>query len=116
MKQLVWLAPIFISSVLVLPACDRNRDDRTPTSQPAPGTAAKKMSDSDLENLIRAQLESDDAVKKANLSVKVDVGDNNATLSGTVMSQELRTKAVELAKTAQPGLTIKDEIEVKPAG
>ena len=116
MKQLVWLAPIFLTAVLTLPACDRNRDDRTPASQTAPGIAATKMSDSDLENLIRAQLESDDAVKKANLSVKADVDNNNATLSGTVMSLELRTKAVELAKVAQPGLTIKDEIEVKPAG
>ena len=114
MKQLVWLAPIFLTAVLTLPACDRNRDDRTPTSQTAPGTAVTKMSDSELENLIRAQLERDDAVKKANLSVKAD--NNNVTLSGTVMSQELRTKAVELAKVAQPGLTIKDEIEVKPAG
>ena len=116
MKQLVWFAPIFLTSVLTLPACDRNRDDRTPTSQTAPGAPATKLSDADLESLIRAQLESDDAVKKANLSVKADVNDNNATLSGTVMSQELRAKAVELAKAAQPGLTIKDEIEVKPAG
>ena len=116
MKQLVLPALIFLTSVLTLPACDRNREDRAPSSQTAPAKAATKMSNSDLENLIHARLESDDAVKKANLSVKADINDDNATLSGTVTTQELRTKAIELAKAAQPGLTIKDEIEVKPAG
>jgi hypothetical protein len=33
-----------------------------------------------------------------------------------VASQDLRTKAIELAKSANPGVTINDEIEVRPAG
>jgi hypothetical protein len=31
------------------------------------------------------------------------------------VSQEMRNKAVDLAKSAQPGIMIEDKIEVKPA-
>jgi len=43
------------------------------------------------------------------------VKDNKVKISGTVVSQEMRTKAVDLAKSVQPGITIEDEIEVKPS-
>ena len=115
MKYSYWLTPIVLSSALILPGCDKGKDDRAPTSESAPGPAATKMSDSELEKSIRAKLESDDAVKQANLSVNVNVGDNKATLSGTVVSQDLRTKAIDLAKSAQPGLIVEDKIDVKPA-
>lgn len=116
MKNLLWLTPIVLSSTLILPACDKGREDPAPPiSQSGPSTPAAKMSDSDLEKAIRAKLESDDAVKQANLSVSADGDDNKATLSGTVVSQDLRTKAIDLAKSAQPGLTVEDKIDVKPA-
>jgi osmotically-inducible protein OsmY len=115
MRHSYWLTPIVLSSVLILPGCDKGKDQPTPTSESAPSTATTKMSDSDLEKSIRAKLESDDAVKQANLSVKVDVNDNKATLSGTVVSQDLRSKAIDLAKSAQPGLIVEDKIDVKPA-
>ena len=114
MKHSLWLTPIVVSSLLILPGCDK-KDTPIPKSESAPGAAASKMSNSDLEKSIRAKLESDDAVKQANLSVSADVNDNKATLSGTVVSQDLRNKAVDLAKSAQPGLTIEDKIDVKPA-
>jgi osmotically-inducible protein OsmY len=91
-------------------------NDRAPTSESAPGIAATKSSDADLEKAVRAKLESDDAIKQAKLSVSADVGANKATLSGMVVSQDLRTKAITLAQSAQPGLTIEDKIDVKPAG
>lgn len=115
MKNLLWLTPIVLGSTLILPGCDKGREDPAPISQSSPNTAAAKMSDSDLEKAIRAKLESDEAVKQANLSVSADVDDNKATISGTVASQNLRTKAIDLAKSAQPGLTIEDKIDVKPA-
>jgi osmotically-inducible protein OsmY len=74
------------------------------------------MSDSDLEKAIRAKLESDEATRQANLSVYADADENKATLKGKVTSQDVRTKAVELARSVQPGLTVNDEIEVQPAG
>lgn len=115
MKYLFWLKPVVVSSLLILPGCDKGKDDRAPTSESTPGAAATKMSDADLEKAIRAKLESDDAIKQANLSVRVDVDANKATLLGNVASQDLRNKAIDLAKSAQPGLTIEDKIDVKPA-
>jgi hypothetical protein len=123
MKNLLWLTPIVLSSTLILPACDKKQDDRpsgsgtTPstTTAPATPTPGANLSDSDLEKAIRAKLESDDALKQAKLSVSADAKDNKATISGTVVSQEMRTKAVDLAKSAQPGVTIEDKIDVKPA-
>jgi osmotically-inducible protein OsmY len=115
MKHLFWLTPVVLSSALILPGCDKGQNDRAPTSESTPGTAATKMSDADLEKAIRAKLESDDAIKQANLSVSADVDANKATLSGKVGSQDLRNKAIDLAKSAQPGLTIEDQIDVKPA-
>jgi osmotically-inducible protein OsmY len=73
------------------------------------------LSNADLEKAIQAKLESDDVLKQAKLSVNADVKDNKARISGTVVSQEMRTKAVDLAKSAQPGITIEDEIKVKPS-
>lgn len=115
MKHLFWLTPVVLSSALILPACDKGQNDRAPTSEIAPGTVATKTSDADLEKAIRAKLESDDAIKQANLSVSVDVAANKATLSGQVVSQDLRNRAIDLAKSAQPALTIEDKIDVKPA-
>ena len=115
MKYSYWLTPIVLSSALILPGCDKGKNERAPKMEPAPGTSTTKMSDSELEKSIRAKLESDDAVKQANLSVNAKVSDNKATLSGTVVSQDLRNKAIDLAKSAQPGVTIEDKIDVKPA-
>lgn len=115
MKHSFWLTPIVLSAALILPGCDKGQNNRAPTSESAPGMATTKMSDSELEKAIRAKLESDDAIKQANLSVRVDVTDNKATLSGVVVSRDLRDKAIDLAKSAQPGLTIEDKIDVKPA-
>ena len=115
MKQLLWLTPVVLSCAVIFAACDKGQNDRAPSSESAPGATATKMSDAELERAIRAKLESDDAIKEANLSVSVDVDANKATLSGNVRSQDLKNKAIELAKSAQPTLTIEDRIDVKPA-
>ena len=74
------------------------------------------MSDGDLEKAIRAKLESDVQLKDAKLDVDADVDKNEVTLSGTVQSQDMRAKAVDLAKSAQAGITVNDKIDVRPAG
>jgi osmotically-inducible protein OsmY len=100
-----------------LPGC---KDSTTPgTNTPTTeqrGGETNKMSDSDLEKAIKARLESDNDIKQANLSVNADISENKATIKGKVGSQDLRAKAIDLAKSAQPGVTINDEIEVRPAG
>jgi osmotically-inducible protein OsmY len=73
------------------------------------------MSDSDLEKAVRAKLESEPQLKDAKLDVDANADKNEVTLSGTVPSQEMRTKAVELARSAHSGLNVNDKIDVKPA-
>jgi len=72
------------------------------------------LSNSDLENRIKAKLDTDEQVRAANLSIIADARKQEATLSGTVESEALRSKAVELAKRAHSGLTVNDMIDVKP--
>jgi osmotically-inducible protein OsmY len=116
MKTFVWLVPLLFGLNLVVASCDER--DRRPANQTTPGTStpsAVKMSDSDLEKAVRAKLDTDVALKEAKLDVDADADKNEVTLSGTVRSEEVRNKAVELAKTAHSGLTVNDKIDVKPA-
>jgi osmotically-inducible protein OsmY len=39
---------------------------------------------------------------------------NEVTLSGTVRSRAAREKAIELAKSAKPGVLVNDKMDVKP--
>jgi osmotically-inducible protein OsmY len=73
------------------------------------------MSDSDLQKTVRAKLENDPQLKEANLSVIAIAERNEVTLSGTVRSHAAREKAIELAKSAKPGVFVNDKIDVKPA-
>jgi osmotically-inducible protein OsmY len=117
MKRFLWLVPVVLSASVILPGC---KDASNPRSTEVPNSERRadtgKMSNSDVEKAIRAKLESDADTRQANLSVSADASDNKATIKGTVASQDVRTKAIELARSAQPGLTINDEIEVRPAG
>ena len=45
--------------------------------------------------------------ERADLSVRADVTKNEVTLSGTVESEAVRSKAVELAKIAHVGVVVK---------
>jgi osmotically-inducible protein OsmY len=125
MNKMLWLVSVLLSGSLIATGCkDANAPSTnapaTPSvSGPAPdrtATSTPKMSDSDLEKAIRAKLESDEATRQANLSVDADADENKATLKGKVTSQDIRSKAVELARSVHPGLTVNDEIEVQPAG
>jgi osmotically-inducible protein OsmY len=51
-----------------------------------------------------------------NLSVNADAVRNEVTLSGTVRTHTARKRAIELAKSAKPGVLVNDKIDVKPAG
>ena len=111
MKKSIWLIPLlFVLNVLFI-GCDE--PNRQPTGQTT--SSASKISDSDLEQAIRAKFESDAQLKDAKLDVDADVDKNEVTISGTVRSQDMRTKAVELTKSVQAGLTVNDKIDVKPA-
>ena len=112
MPKYFWLIPLLFGLNVVFAACDeRNR-------QPGIGNGNSKsihklernnasMRDFDLENVVRAKLEND-------LSVNADAVRNEVTLSGTVRTRAAREKAIELAKSAKPGVAVNDKIEVKP--
>lgn len=84
-------------------------------SDPSAAKTDTKMSDSDLENAVKAKLSSDEQLRSADLKVDADADKNEVTISGTVKSEDERSKAIELAKTAHSGVTINDKIDVKPA-
>jgi osmotically-inducible protein OsmY len=71
------------------------------------------MTDSELEAAIKNRIDANAELREANLDVDADARTREATLSGTVSTQPLREKAVELAKTTQAGLTVKDHIKVE---
>lgn len=108
---------LFLSAAMVAAICllltnceTRNANDNMANRN----ASATKMTDSDLQNSIKTKLDSDAQLKAANLSVDADIDKNAVTLSGTVDSESLRTKAVELTKSARPNLVITDKIDVKP--
>ena len=68
-----------------------------------------------LEQAVRAKLDEDPEIKAAKLTVSADVTRNHITLTGTVASEELRERAVELAKSAHAGVIVNDKIRVKRA-
>jgi hyperosmotically inducible periplasmic protein len=72
-----------------------------------------KMTDIELENVIKTKINTDAQLKAANLGVDADVNSNTATISGTVNSNALRARALDLARSAQAGLVVTDKIEVK---
>lgn len=109
MRKYFWISLILAAISLGLSACATSGTNDTATSG-----AKTAMTDSDLENNIKARLDSDMSLKAANLKVSASADRNEATLSGTVDSEALRSKALELAKTARAGLAITDKIDVEP--
>jgi osmotically-inducible protein OsmY len=118
MKTLFLMTPIILALGLTGSGC-KDASETPRTGGPVADRSANgtnKMSDSDLEKAIKAKFESDTHTRQANLSVDAEANENKVSLKGTVLSQEIRTKAVELARSVHPGLIINDEIEVRPAG
>lgn len=108
MRKLFLASFVVMALGLVLTACGP-AEPIDSTSKPT-----KKMTDSELETKIKATLNSDAQIKAADLSVSADADTNEATISGTVGTQALRLKAVNLAKEASSGLVLTDKIDVKP--
>ena len=117
MRKFFWVTPLVWTVGFTLPGC-KDSSETPKTYPPAAETRADgtKMSDSDLEKAIKAKLESDTQTRQANLSVDAEANENKVSIKGTVPSQEVRTRAIELVRSVQPGLTIDDKIDVRPAG
>lgn len=107
MKQLL-LGTLLVCLSFQIIGCTRGTESTEAAREP------ERMTDSDLERKIEMQLSSDPQLRDARLSISADAERNWAALSGTVESEAMRTKAVQLARSAHPGLTVEDKIDVKP--
>ena len=96
-------------------ACNRSgdSDNKAPTLSE---TTAMVRSNADLESAVKAKFKADEQLRSADLGVSANSTNNEITLSGAVESEALRSKAVDLAKSVDSGLTVNDQIEVKPSG
>jgi hyperosmotically inducible periplasmic protein len=112
MFKLISTALLVAVICLILGACTTDRTGNLSNSNS--GGLKANMSDSDLKSNVKAKLDSDSQLKAANLNVDADADTNQVTLSGTVDSQSLRTKAVDMAKSVHTGLMVTDKIVVKP--
>ena len=78
------------------------------------GLGSPSAANAELEKAVKSMFASDQQVQGAGLRVRADVTKNEVTLSGTVESEAVRSRAVELAKTAHVGVVVNDKMTVKP--
>lgn len=108
MRRILWGLVVVGAFVVVLTGCSETDRGQTAVSE------RSRVTDSELESQIKAKLSSDPQVRAADLRVSADAGKHEATISGTVESAAVRTRAIELARGAHAGLSVTDKIEVKP--
>jgi len=77
------------------------------------GTTSAASNNSQMEQSIKTQLSSDPQLQ--GIAVYAAADKNEVTLSGTVPTEDLRTKAVDLAKNGRPSLVVTDKIDVQPS-
>ena len=107
MRKILLTGIVLTISALFFGACE------IPSSTANRGTDSE-MTDGRLKDLVQARLNADPQLKQAGIDVSADASKNQVNLSGTVESEALRSKAVELAKDAKPGLAVFDKIDVVP--
>jgi hypothetical protein len=107
MKRLLTLvlAIVALTAAPVYAAADKQE----PTTRQAAATT-----DGDLEKAVRERLDADVEVKAAGLAVRADAARNQVTITGSVPSQELRLRAIRLARSARKNLIVVDGIDVEP--
>jgi len=109
------IAVIFLFAVTAV-ACDRSGDSANRSPASSSGATVPVRSNADLESAVKAKFKADEQLRSADLGVSADSTNNQVTLSGSVESQALRSKAVDLARSVDTGVTVNDQIEVKPSG
>ena len=107
MGKVLSLCVILLLGSLIITGCGGQ-------SASTEASSSAGMTNSELQARVRTQLDTDPAIKAAQLLVDTDSGKHELTLSGTVKSQELRDKAARLAQDSAPGITVKNNIVVRP--
>ncbi len=101
MKSFIWSTVV---AALVVGGCSREPEQ----------AAEEQISDQELQEIVKARLQSDANVARLNLSVTADVEHQAVQLEGVAYTQLQRTRAVQLAGGVRPGIAVSDKIEVKP--
>jgi osmotically-inducible protein OsmY len=109
MKSLLLL--ILVGCLSVSAGCTAERDYTSEAARESETT----MTSSDLKDQVENKIEADPQLRTANLFVNADADRNTVILSGTVESDAERNRAVELARSARPGLTVENHIDVRPS-
>lgn len=78
------------------------------------GLGSRSAANAKLEKAVKSMFAQDEQVRRADLTVRADVTKNEVTLSGTVESEAVRSRAIELAKTAHAGVVVNDRMTVMP--
>lgn len=107
MRKVLCGSLIIVTLSLIGVACNSSNQTSSAESRP-------KVTDADIENAIKTKWNMDAAIKAAGLSCDAEAEHNSVTVSGMVETEALRTRAVELARSAQPGVLVTDKIVVKP--
>jgi osmotically-inducible protein OsmY len=102
-----------VGGVSALLACREFTSFSEAASSPI-GPGNPSAANAKLETAVKSMFARDEQVRMAGLSVRADVTKNEVTLSGTVDSEAVRARAVELAKTAHVGVVVNDNMTVKP--
>ena len=114
MMQQALLVLMFLFAIAAV-ACG-TPGDYASTAPAVSGPTATGRSKADLENAVKAKFKTDEQLRSADLGISVDSSNDEITLSGSVESAALRSKAVDLTRSVDSRLTVNDRIEVKPSG
>ena len=90
-------------------ACNGRGTDRIKSTD-----SAEQVTSAELANKIKSKLDTDAQLNTANLKISADASKKVAMISGTVKSESLRSKAIDLAKSGRPDVKILDQIEIAP--
>lgn len=115
MIQQPLVAVLFVLTIAAL-ACGKSGDPENQAPATMAGTTDTVRSNADLETAVKAKFKTDEQLRSADLGVSADAATNEITLSGSVESEALRSKAVDLARSVDSGVIINDQIDVKPSG
>jgi osmotically-inducible protein OsmY len=102
------LALVGISALLAFRFHPEARAASSPIGPGNPNAA-----NAQLEKAVKSMFAHDEQVRSADLHVRADVTKNEVTITGTVESEAVRSRAVELAKTAHVGVVVNDKMTVK---
>ena len=100
-----FLTVLSIAGILILASCSTTKT----TEQ-----ADSRVTNADVERMVKDKLAADPQLGSRKIDVSADADKNQVTLNGDVPTEQLRTRAVELAKASRTGLTVVDKIDVKP--